>query len=51
MATIALMMEAVITSETSVSIYHTARLNIPENNRLHTRRRENLKFHHNSLVF
>jgi hypothetical protein len=47
---IALMMEAVSTSETSVNIYQTARRNIPEETRLHTRRCENLKPHHNFVV-
>jgi hypothetical protein len=42
---IALMMEAVRTSETSVSIYLTTRQYIPEDSKLHTRRRENLKSH------
>jgi hypothetical protein len=45
MAIIALMMEAVSTSETSVNIYQTAGRNIPEDSHLHTRRRENLKSH------
>jgi hypothetical protein len=39
------MMEAVSTSETSVNFYVTTRRNIPEDNHLHTRRRENLKSH------
>jgi hypothetical protein len=43
--TIALMMEAVSTSETSVNFYHTTRRNNPDNSQLHTRRRENLKSH------
>jgi hypothetical protein len=42
---IALMMEAVSTSETSVNFYETTRRNIPEGCHLHTRRRENLKSH------
>jgi hypothetical protein len=42
---IALMMEAASTSETSVNFYQTTRRNIPEDNHLHTRRRENLKSH------
>jgi hypothetical protein len=37
------MMEAVITSETSVSFYQTTRRNIPEGS--HSRRREKLKSH------
>jgi hypothetical protein len=40
---IALMMEAACTSETSVNFYHTTRRNNPEDSRLHTRRRENIK--------
>jgi hypothetical protein len=39
---IALMMEAVNTSETSANFYQTARRNIPQDSRLHARRRENL---------
>jgi hypothetical protein len=42
---IALMMEAVSSSETLVSIYQTSWFNIPEDSHLHTRRRENLKSH------
>jgi hypothetical protein len=42
---IALMMEAVRTSETSVNIYLTTRQYIREDSELHTRRRENLKSH------
>jgi hypothetical protein len=42
---IALMMEAVITSETSVNFYQNTRRNNPEDGHLHTRRRENLKSH------
>jgi hypothetical protein len=42
---IALMMEAVSTSETSVNFYQTIQRNIPEDNHLHTRRRENLRSH------
>jgi hypothetical protein len=42
---ITLMIEAVSTRETSVYSYQAIRLNIPEDSRLHTRRRENLKFH------
>jgi hypothetical protein len=42
---IALMMEAVINSETSVSFYQTIRRNIPEDSHLHTRRQEILKYH------
>jgi hypothetical protein len=40
-----LMMEAVNTSETSVTFYKSTRRNVPEDSRLHTRRRENLKSH------
>jgi hypothetical protein len=39
---IALMMEAVNTSETSVSVCQTKRRNIPEDSHLHTRSHENL---------
>jgi hypothetical protein len=42
---IALMMEAVSASETSVNFYQTTRRNNPEDSHLHTRRRENLKSH------
>jgi hypothetical protein len=42
---IALMMEAVRTSETSVNFNVTARRYIPEDSKLHTRCRENLKSH------
>jgi hypothetical protein len=42
---IALMMEAVSTSETSVNFYETAWRNIPEDGNLHTRRRKNMKSH------
>jgi hypothetical protein len=42
---IALMMETVGTSETSVSFNVTTRRYIQEDSKLHTRRRENLKFH------
>jgi hypothetical protein len=44
-ALIALMMEAASTSETSVDFFHTTRRNDPEDSHLHTRRRENLKYH------
>jgi hypothetical protein len=40
---IALMMEAVSTSETSVNIYQTTRRNIPEDSHLLTGRREEVK--------
>jgi hypothetical protein len=39
------MMEAVSTSETSISFYQTTRHNIPEDTYLHTRSRDNLKSH------
>jgi hypothetical protein len=42
-AMIALMMEASGASEKSVNVYQTTRRNIPEDNHLHIRRRENLK--------
>jgi hypothetical protein len=44
---IALMMEAVSISDTSVNFYETTRFNIPEDSHFHTRRRENLKSHTN----
>jgi hypothetical protein len=46
---IALMMEAASTSETSVNFCQTTRRNNPEDSHLHTRRRENLKFHRYKL--
>jgi archaellum biogenesis protein FlaJ (TadC family) len=42
---IALMMEAVRTSETSVNIYLITQQYIPQDSKLHTCRRENLKSH------
>jgi hypothetical protein len=42
---IALMLEALSTSETSVNFYEIARRNITEDCHLHTLRRENLKSH------
>jgi hypothetical protein len=42
---IALMMEAANTSETSVSFHQTTRHNFPEESHLHTRGSENLKPH------
>jgi hypothetical protein len=39
------MMEAAITSETSVNFYQTTRRNKPEDSHFHTRRRENMKSH------
>jgi hypothetical protein len=41
----ALMIETAITSETSVKFCQTTRYNNPEDSNLHTRRRENLKYH------
>jgi hypothetical protein len=40
-----LMIETVSTSETSANFYQTTWLNIPEDNRIHTSCRENLKSH------
>jgi hypothetical protein len=40
---IALMMEAVITSKTSVNFYETTRRKIQKDSHLHTHRHENLK--------
>jgi hypothetical protein len=45
LAVIALMMEAVSTSETSVNFYQSTRRNNSEVSHLHTRCRENLKSH------
>jgi hypothetical protein len=42
---IALMMEAVSTTEASVNIYQSTRRYFPENSHLHNRRREKLKSH------
>jgi hypothetical protein len=39
----ALVAVAATTSETSINLYQTKRRNIPEDNHLHNRRRENLK--------
>jgi hypothetical protein len=47
---IALMMEAVSTSQTSANFYQTTRRNIPEDSHLHIRRRKKLKSHKHSLV-
>jgi hypothetical protein len=41
----ATMLRAARTFETSVDIYLTIRQYIPEDSELHTRRRENLKYH------
>jgi hypothetical protein len=43
-------METLRTSETSVNTNLTTRLNIPEDSKLHTRRRENLKSHIRNVV-
>jgi hypothetical protein len=43
-AIIALMMEAISTSKAPASGYQTTRRNIPEDNHLHTRHRENLQY-------
>jgi hypothetical protein len=48
---IALMLEAVSTSETSVNLYQTSRRNNPEDSYLHTRRRENLKSSSDAACF
>jgi hypothetical protein len=48
--TIALMMDAVRTSKTSVNFNVTTRHYIPEDFNLHTRRRENLKSHISMLI-
>jgi hypothetical protein len=45
----AMIMEAVCTSETSVNFNVTTRCYIPEDSKLHTRRRENLKSHIRSI--
>jgi hypothetical protein len=45
------MMEAVHTSETSVNFNVTTRRYIPEDSKLHIRRRENLKYHEMRCVF
>jgi hypothetical protein len=47
---IALMMEAAFTSETLVNFSQTTRRNNPEDNHLHTRRRENLKSHKRNFI-
>jgi hypothetical protein len=39
------MVEAASTSEPSVNIYHTTRLNNPEDSHIHIRHRKNLKLH------
>jgi hypothetical protein len=47
---IALIVEAVSTSGTSINFYETARRRIPEDSHLHIRRFENLKSHHVILL-
>jgi hypothetical protein len=42
---IALMMEAVMTSETSMNFYQSKRFNVMEDSHLHTCRHDNLKPH------
>jgi hypothetical protein len=49
-AIIALMMEAVRNPETSVNFYFTTRQYIPEDYKLHSRRRENLKSQRNGNI-
>jgi hypothetical protein len=46
-----LMMETVITSETSVNFYQTIWHNIPDYSHLHIRRREHLKSHLGFMLF
>jgi hypothetical protein len=46
-----LMVEVVITSETSANIYQTTRRNIPEDSDIHNCLRENLKSHHSNSTF
>jgi hypothetical protein len=48
---IALIMGAASASETSVNIYLTTRLANPEDNHLHSHRRENLKFRLCRMIF
>jgi hypothetical protein len=45
------MMEAVRTSETTVKFNVNTRCYVPEDSKLHTRRRENLKSHTSILTF
>jgi hypothetical protein len=47
---IALITDAVCTTETSVNIYLTTRQYIPEDSKLHTRRRENMKSNKTNFV-
>jgi hypothetical protein len=46
----ALMMEAVSTSETSVNFYQTTRRSIPKDSHLQTWRSENLKSHTSQII-
>jgi hypothetical protein len=46
---VSLMMDVASSSETSLNLYQTTWRNIPENSRLRTRRRKNLKFHQHSI--
>jgi hypothetical protein len=48
---IALIMEAVSSSETSVTLYQTAQRNILQDSHFHTRCRENLIFHYVFMIF
>jgi hypothetical protein len=48
---IVLTMEEVSTSETSVSMYQTTQCNNPEDNHIHSRRRENLKSHASFCIY
>jgi hypothetical protein len=45
------MMEAVRTSQKTINFYQTTRRNIPEDSHIHTRRRENLKFHQDFIIY
>jgi hypothetical protein len=49
-AIIALMMEAVSTSKTSVNFYQTTRRNNTQDSHLHTRRRKKLKSHLANII-
>jgi hypothetical protein len=51
MASVALMTEAVSSSETSVNIFQTTWRSIREDSHIHIRRRENLKSHIFQVVF
>jgi hypothetical protein len=42
---IAMMIEAASTSEMLLNLYQTTRRNVPQDDHLHTRRRENLNSH------